>query len=81
MEQRMEQRSAAWQRRRVPSLRSEQEAELRDLRAELPVSRQDLSGVLPSRPAGREGWFSTLQGAQSLPLVHVQGTRQRRDSG
>ena len=92
----LEQRITAWQRRRVSVSRYEQEAELKDIRAEFPeyaaihsprparragAAGQDLSGVLPSRPARREGGLPALQGAQSLPLLHLQGVRQRRAAG
>src|SRR4029077_366854 len=44
-------------------------------------TRQDLSGVLPSHPMGREGRSSALQGAQPVSQLHLQAIWQRGAAG
>ncbi len=73
----LEQRITAWQLRRVSVSRYQQEAELKEIRAEFPeyaaihsphlarrvgAARQDLSGILPSHPTGREGGLPRFKG-------------------
>jgi putative transposase len=92
----LEQRITAWQRCRVSVSRFQQEAELKDLRAEMPeyaaihshvlqdvLARLDknLSGVLRAGKARRKGGIPPLPRAEPLALLHVQRIWQRCPAG
>ncbi len=89
----LEQRLIAWERCHVSVSRYQQEAELKELRAELPEYAAIHSHVLQDVLARLdktyqaffrrlaywcEGRISTLPGAHSLPLLHLQGVWQWR---
>ncbi len=92
----LEQRITAWQRVRVSVSRFQQEAELKDIRAAFPEFAAIHSHVLQDMLArldktyqaffrrvreGREDGLPALSRAQPLPLVHLQGVRQRGHAG
>ena len=81
---------------RVSVSRFQQEAELKDIRAAFPEYAAIHSHVLQDVLArldktyqaffrrvtgGREGGLPALSGARPLPLLHLQGVRQRGDAG
>jgi putative transposase len=87
----LEQRITAYQRRRVSVSRFEQEAELKDIRAEMSEYAAIHSHIVQDVLArlektyqaffrriqrGEKAGFPPLQGAQSLPLLHLQGVRE-----
>jgi putative transposase len=92
----LEQRITAWERCHVSLTRSQQEAELKAIRAAFPeyaaIHSHVLQDVLARLDttyqaffrrvqAGENPGFPPLPGQQSLPLVHLQGVWQRRTAG
>ena len=89
----LEQRITAWQRCHVSVTRSQQEAELKAIRAAFPEYAAIHSHVLQDVLArldrtyqaffrrvatGEQAWVPALPGAHPLALLHLQGVWQRR---
>jgi putative transposase len=92
----LEQRITAWQRCRVSVSRFEQEAELKDIRAEFPEYAAIHSHVLQDVLArlektyqaffrrvqcGEKAGFPRYKGPRALPQLHLQGIWQRGTAG